>query len=510
MRTLAILLGAWLGCASLFGQSADETAAGLRKLREVCFPKVRTARFVECAWLSDVPAVAQVWPNSLGHPYRAWLVNETPTGGTLFFANAVPIEVVFDDKPGTPFSRVRCKDVDLTKHLHDLESEIQDDSEPALLGSGLLFAVLADISGSRGQAVKYAQAILSKSPDMATPVATALNFAAQGQYAGCLDSYQRTADLAAFRRDCEALMKRFPEGWPALPALPAILSALPAGNKPAARPNLSEEDQKLLDEIVSYVPSETAVLRLNSLIEYPWLFELPPGLDSSPLERLLKRGPAAITFFAAVCDSELPIHFVGGQEGLHGMESILSMDPQLMESAPEPEYLSPILPRPLTVGQMSRLFLASALQLQNRDPDAASARAAAEQWVSRYGKFEGSELLRVQLEGKTQEEQYAVLLPLINSEDVKWLPAYEKFVDDQPATMLTLQIAMAFAQRSDKRFLSIPRKFLAKLKSKDDLLPEYINSMPEGDIRSYRQHIDQQLDIIRKAVGEPEPTPPSA
>ena len=78
--------------------------------------------------------------------------------------------------------------------------------------------------------------------------------------------------------------------------------------------------------------------------------------------------------------------------------------------------------------------------------------------------------------------------------------------------MVTLNIVSQIASRPGERFHAMARKFLAKVKVKDDLLPEYLKDshMRETNLSHHREQIEQQLEKIRQAVGDAKPATPSS
>lgn len=510
MRCLPFLLGLGLAGIPLQAAPNDHTVAGLRKLRATCFPNARTARPVACDWLSPTPVVVRHWPQlSQQRGTAAWLVNETPEGGTLIIGSTLPIEVAFtaDNKRGLP--HVRCWEANLTESVEALTRESRSgEAPPSSLGNKLLFATLADLGGATEGAKKLALAVFAESPNTAIPIAWALSLAANGQYASALNTFQRTGDLPAFRQDCEATLKRFPECWPARSAVETIMAGL--AKKSAALPSsLSAEDEKLINEIASHAPGEAELATFQSNLNQLWVLEAPERPGSSPLDRLLARGSAAVPVLAAICESDQPTRYTGGRTGFYGFGSLVHQDP-LRSGGDFGSFLhlQDQLPRPLLLGDLARLLLSGVLQTpfnsSDFSQDPAQVRAASDEWMATYGSLQGPDLLRALLKNLPPEWHSRALQPALRSPDEKWRAVLVEYVDSQPPSMETLNIVSQMTARPGESFHAAARKFLAKVKSNDDLLPEHFrnSSVPEETLRQFREHIDQQLEKIRQTVGE--------
>lgn len=518
MRRLPLLLGLGLAIFSIQAAPNDPTVAGLRKLRATCFPDARTARPVTCDWLSPTPVIVRHWPQlRQQRGSAAWLVNETPEGGTLLVAGTLPIEVAFaaDNKRGLP--QVRCWDANLAESVEALTRESHGGgAPPSSLGNKLLFAALADLDGDTAGAKKLALAVFAESPDPAVPVAWALCLAANGQYAAALSTFQRTGDLAAFRRECEATLKRFPECWPARSAVEDIVAGLP--EKTASTPaKLSEEDRLLVEEIAAHAPDEADLTAFQSNLHQPWVLEVFGQPGASPLARLLARGSAAVPVLAAICDSKRPTRYTGGRNGFYGFAALMHQDPLRTADAWGAErHLSGQVPRPLTLGDLARLLLAGIVQdpFQSSDAfeDPARMQAAAGEWITTYGHLQGPDLLRALLKNLPPEWHSRTLEPALRSSDEKWTAVLVEYVDSQPPSLETLNLVSQLTSRPGESFHAAARKFLAKVKVKDDLLPEHLrnSSMPETDLRPYREQIERQLEKLREKVGDSAPVTPSA
>lgn len=369
--------------------------------------------------------------------------------------------------------------------------------DPSLLSELFFRAAHWHRRGLPEPATKLIDALFSQLPRKASLIEVAVNRIANQRLATALSQFSGAGDWKALETELQALLEDFPGYWQErvlverllIQVSPRVEGEIAAMEGTADFP-LSEEEKKWWSEVTDFRPSgdtlnpyQSSVEQLNQLAwlwsrdQLPW----PEDGDQSTEEQYYRDTMVEGAIFdpnrdwdwlkvmAAGLGDETLTTLSSNRMGRNFMPSFrrdLDSEPEeLSEEELEERWRS--LPRPMTRGELARVFLDAALPQPEPDEyqwwitaELNEARLQAKQWREKLAAADGKERIDLYLaEGDDQQKQWAAtaLARIGNEEDLKRL---------EELTLTTPREALPIATEIVKRRRDAGADYLAKFSAK--------------------------------------------
>lgn len=315
--------------------AANDYSQGFAKYYAMGLPNVRDAKYVKLDVYSHGLMLSLMRLHELPLEGNAWLLEEAEDSGR-FVVNPCRVCEVHDFQKT---SRRQAKDdggrsdprsllmgegnqfmgqwtkadleKDVAKTVQFLEEKIENRQQHDWTfrqngyGTFLLIAIHYHARGYAREANRIADLLFEHSGDYRKVLVEALSVLASAQYDEACDRFAASGDWAAYQKDVNDLLARFPAGWDYGRAVKRVGEAVQKRLEqptppPLAGEGLTDEDRKLADELAEAGPFVDLDATSSGYRDF-FVFPLP-GSDRAdhPLARLRARGVAAVPLLLAM------------------------------------------------------------------------------------------------------------------------------------------------------------------------------------------------------------------